>query len=169
MINCALMAVINLLSGTHDQTTAVLQYNFVETFCHMLMTRRDSKIQKNICFAISNIAAGNADHMLALTNSDVYKKLVDMFGSSRRAVQIEIIHVLHNTIFNPFLCDDFSDDFINVFFKALTFEEEDTVVIIMILESLTCCRESVTFIPSTGETTIIIYYLLKFTLNAWLL
>lgn len=91
---------INITAGTFTQTDSLLSCGLIPSLSHVLSVSTDQTVIKNICFALSNIAAGSNEQIQKLIEGKAFLKLATIFDTSGKRVKIVILHVFNNAIFS---------------------------------------------------------------------
>jgi importin subunit alpha-6/7 len=99
----SLRTIGNLVAGTAEQTSYVLEHNFLIKAVSLLNLRSES-IRRETVWILSNIAAGTAQQKNVLMRSGLVEKVIRLFESDTHNVKKECLWVISN------LCD--SSDYI---------------------------------------------------------
>lgn len=62
------------------------------------MESDDKTVLKNVCFTLSNIAAGTREQMKMLFEAKIFSKLRMVYDKSDAATQIDVMHLIRNTL-----------------------------------------------------------------------
>jgi len=86
----------NVVTGSDDQTNVVLESKPLDKFFELLNHEKKA-VRKEVLWALSNIAAGNADQIAQIiTNMDYVKKLVELCKTDLNEIKREASWVLSN-------------------------------------------------------------------------
>lgn len=109
------------------QAEALLSCGLISALSMKLANTDNPTVIKNLCFACSNIAAGNSSQIQRLIDGNIFPQLVQMFQSMEKQSQIEVLHVFNNAT----CCGDKdqlksleSFGLIEIFYLGLLFDED---------------------------------------------
>lgn len=153
VVNCALLVAINILSGTNRQADALISCDAIPAFMKLLQKDCEPNVIKNVCFALSNVAASGLKHIESLLGVGVYTKLVEIYDSDCHAsIKTEILHVFSNTLcnnnFNDSFCKKLGTSFIHIFINSLSSGEDHAIAS---LHALICFFKTYKFLPNNGK------------------
>lgn len=97
----ALSAVGKLVLGSDEQTQVVINCDTFLSALRDLLSHEKEQIVKNACWTISNIAAGNGDHIQSLINANVYPTILNLLDTSNIEVQREAAWTIRNGLSIP--------------------------------------------------------------------
>lgn len=149
-----MLVAINILSGTNRQTDALIACDIVPALVALLERDSDPSVIKNVCFALSNIAASWAKHIEALLEAGVYSKLIEIYnGTANNSIKTEILHVLSNTLCNQYFNEGFRQklgmSFLDVLIASLSSCDNDAIF--SVLQALTCFLKDFGTLPKHGK------------------
>ena len=90
----ALQCIGNIVSGNDTQTQTVIA---LPLLAHLLVSPEHS-IRKETCWTLSNITAGNVQHIDAVLKSGIVPQLVAMLSNSPLEIRKEVRWALSNAI-----------------------------------------------------------------------
>ncbi|KAG0438743.1 Importin subunit alpha-2 [Dictyocoela muelleri] len=114
-LTCAIIRMIgNIVTGTDRQADIIIENGFLDIFSELYLKFRDpqriSKIKKEICWTISNIAAGTPQQVQQIFNKNLIPILIDALNSDT-SIKMEASWAITNLISH---CDKDEQIFINV-------------------------------------------------------
>lgn len=154
VVNCAVLVAINILSGTNRQTDALVSCEVIPALMNLLQQDSDPNVIKNVCFALSNIAASWPKHLEALLVAGVYAKLIKIYDSGCQAsIKAEILHVFSNTLCNHHFHDEklhekLGTSYLHILVNSLSSCDEHASAA---LQALVCFFKSYKFLPHNGK------------------
>ena len=85
----------NIINGNVNQTNQILNYDILDILKNNITTK-NKKIQKEICWIISNISADIPKNKKLLIDIGLFPTLCDLYNKSERGIKIEVIYALCN-------------------------------------------------------------------------
>ena len=85
----------NIINGNVNQTNQILNYDILDIL-KKYITTKNKKIQKEICWIISNISADIPKNKKLLIDIGLFPILCDLYNKSERGTKIEVIYALCN-------------------------------------------------------------------------
>ena len=95
IVTPALRTLGNILTGSDNQTQAVLNAGFLPTL-HHLLERGNPDICKEVLWCISNVTAGTIEQIELVIHHNLIGSVVKLLGSSRIEIQKESTWVISN-------------------------------------------------------------------------
>ena len=108
VLSPVLRTVGNLLTGGEGETSAVLEFDVLPALVAVLRSSGKKKIQKEVCWAISNITAGSKEQVATAIDSGAVGAVMEFVTSSRiatgdeRKAATEALWVLSNAVDGAF-------------------------------------------------------------------
>ncbi|CAK86092.1 unnamed protein product (macronuclear) [Paramecium tetraurelia] len=101
----ALRTVGNILTGNEEQTDAVLKLGAIQIF-EKLLHNKTKAIQKEVCWSLSNIAAGNSNQVKQIIRNDqLFNSVYLSFDNGTPEIIEQISFLLSNCVVNAELQD----------------------------------------------------------------
>ena len=85
----------NMIYGNVNQTNQILNYDIINILKNNITTK-NKKLQKEICWIISNISADIPKNKKLLIDAGLFPILYELYYKSERPIQIEVIYALCN-------------------------------------------------------------------------
>ena len=85
----------NIINGNVNQTNQILNYGIIDILKKNITTK-NKKLQKEICWIISNISADIPKNKKLLIDIGLFPILCDIYNKSERSIRIEVIYALCN-------------------------------------------------------------------------
>ena len=137
-ISCIHKIIGNITNGDDFDTEKILEHGFLKNLCHML-TVQNMTVQREVCWILSNIAAGTSDQIKALLfEPNLFQNLVSMLLNSPKEIQREALWCICNMTKN---CDSDQLNFLienNVLevFKDCLGMDCDKKILVLVLEAI---------------------------------
>ena len=128
----------NITNGDDFDTGKVIDQGFLKDLCVLLKTE-DDMCKREICWILSNIAAGTSGQIDSLLNEpNLFDNLVNLLYNSKKEIQREALWAICNMTKN---CNNLQLNYLiqhNIFmvFKEFLNKDKDTKIIILILEAI---------------------------------
>ena len=128
----------NITNGDDFDTAKIINQGFLRDLCLMLKID-DDMCKREICWILSNIAAGTSNQIGSLLNEpNLFDNLVNLLYNSKKEIQREALWAICNMTKN---CSQEQLSFLiqhNIFgvFKEFISMDKDTKMIILILEAI---------------------------------
>lgn len=95
----AIRIIGNIVTGNDTQTQKMIDCGFLPIFHKLLLSKASKRSTiKEICWAISNVAAGTTQQIQALFDENLFKTIFDLYETADITVKKEIAWVIGNTI-----------------------------------------------------------------------
>jgi hypothetical protein len=92
----------NIVTGTDEQTSTIIEMGFLDVFKTLFYSyddyRKMARIRKEICWTISNIAAGTIEQIQSIFDSGIIPLLVDALRHSELYVRSEACWAVTNAM-----------------------------------------------------------------------
>jgi HEAT repeat protein len=98
--HAALFAIGNIVSGTDDQTTELLNQDSVLKTLASMLHHKESKFRKHACFALSNVAGGPVTHIHAMVREGVVPPILKVLRDDTARNKKEALWVIYNMCLN---------------------------------------------------------------------
>ena len=128
----------NIINGNVNQTNQILNYDILDILKNNITTK-NKKIQKEICWIISNISADIPKNKKLLIDIGLFPILCDIYNKSERGIRIEVIYALCNlTQINDKQYLDYiiNNGLLNIIYSGIKSKETNEIVVC--LEALIC-------------------------------
>ncbi|AFM99438.1 putative armadillo/beta-catenin-like repeat domain-containing protein [Encephalitozoon hellem] len=104
---CAISPIIrmigNIVTGSDDQTSALIQMGFMRFFrpiFYRLENKKQPRLRKEICWTLSNITAGTVEHAKAVVDMDLVPMLIDSMSSYELFIRKEACWAILNLMYH---------------------------------------------------------------------
>lgn len=104
---CAISPIIrmvgNIVTGSDEQTTTMIAMGFLRFFrpiFYRLENKKQPRLRKEICWTLSNITAGTAEHAKAVVDMDLVSLLVDSMSSYELFIRKEACWAILNLMYH---------------------------------------------------------------------
>ncbi|KAK6107939.1 Armadillo/beta-catenin-like repeat family protein [Brugia pahangi] len=94
----ALLAVGNIVSGDDEQTQSVLNCANALNYIHRLLLDGDQKMKREVCWVLSNVAAGTSSQIQTIFDAGIIPSLIQVLKTETFQVRSEACWVIANTI-----------------------------------------------------------------------
>ena len=135
----------NIISGPDFLAEEILNMGFLR-YVPKFMMHKNTKIQKEICWILSNIAAGTKSQMKCLIESNLVSGVIKLFKNGTFSVKKECLYVMSNLSDTPVFIDYIvSCGYIKSLGFDLSLWAEDpdfAILILQTLDKIICGAES---------------------------
>ncbi|VDK87686.1 unnamed protein product [Litomosoides sigmodontis] len=94
----ALLAVGNIVSGDDEQTQSVLNCTNALNYIHRLLLDGEQKTKREVCWVLSNIAAGTTSQIQTIFDAGIISSLIQILKTETFQVRSEACWVIANVI-----------------------------------------------------------------------
>ncbi|XP_059654401.1 importin subunit alpha-1b-like [Cornus florida] len=99
VVSPALRTIGNILTGDDMQTQCIINHQVLPRLLNLLTSNYKKSIKKKACWAISNIAAGNKEHIQAVIEANIIGPLVHLLQYAEFDLKLEAARAILNASF----------------------------------------------------------------------
>lgn len=132
IVYSAIRVLANFAMGDIEYTDEMLQYSFLERVRELLILNSGYDIHKECCWALSNIAAGSAEHTQQILSHGIMGILSQLFDHTYSRIQAEIVYIVYNILNRKIT--SFTEEIVNckLFYPLIVFMERKNIDLVKV-------------------------------------
>jgi importin subunit alpha-6/7 len=132
IVYSAIRVLANFAMGDIEYTDEMLQRSFLERVRELLILNSGYDIHKECCWALSNIAAGSAEHTQQILSHGIAGILSQLFDNTYSRIQGEIVYIIYNILNRKI--SSYTEEIVNckLFYPLVVFMERKNIDLVKI-------------------------------------